>query len=54
MQHSSLVRTGTTSKWFATNPRPNPSVAGRNHALNRTRRARHFFVRSSVAARRLA
>ena len=25
MQLSSLVRTGTTSKWFATNPRPNPS-----------------------------
>ena len=24
-QLSSLVRTGTTSKWFATNPRPNPS-----------------------------
>ena len=23
MQLSSLVRTGTTSKWFATNPRPN-------------------------------
>ena len=22
MQLSSLVRTGTTSKWFATNPRP--------------------------------
>src|SRR5262245_3203524 len=27
MQLSSLVRTGTTSKWFATNPRPNPSIA---------------------------
>ena len=26
MQLSSLVRTGTTSKWFATNPRPNPYV----------------------------
>src|SRR5688500_18909603 len=26
MQLSSLVRTGTTSKWFATNPRPNPSA----------------------------
>src|SRR6476469_1358520 len=26
MQLSSLVRTGTTSKWFATNPRPNPSI----------------------------
>src|SRR4029077_19426521 len=23
-----LVRTGTTSKWFATNPRPNPSIEG--------------------------
>jgi hypothetical protein len=22
----SLVRTGTTSKWFATNPRPDPSI----------------------------
>ena len=29
MQLSSLVRTGTTSKWFATNPRPNSSVEGR-------------------------
>jgi hypothetical protein len=28
MQLSSLVRTGTTSKWFATNPRPNPSIEG--------------------------
>src|SRR5881398_2157764 len=28
MQRSSLVRTGTTSKWFATNPRPNPSIEG--------------------------
>ena len=27
-QLSSLVRTGTTSKWFATNPRPNPSIEG--------------------------
>ena len=27
MQLSSLVRTGTTSKWFATNPKPSPSVA---------------------------
>jgi len=26
MQLSSLVRTGTTSKWFATNPKPNPYV----------------------------
>ena len=26
MQLSSLVRTGTTSKWFATNPRRNPST----------------------------
>jgi hypothetical protein len=26
MQPLSLFRTGTTSKWFATNPRPNPSV----------------------------
>src|SRR5438309_2205679 len=26
MQLSSLVRTGTTSKWFATNPRPDPSL----------------------------
>src|SRR5258706_10855827 len=26
MQLSSLVRTGTTSKWFATNPRPDPSI----------------------------
>ncbi len=26
MQLSSLVRTGTTSKRFATNPRPNPSI----------------------------
>src|SRR5687767_10082625 len=26
MQLSSLVRTGTTSKWFATSPRPNPSI----------------------------
>jgi hypothetical protein len=26
MQLSSLVRTGTTSKWFATNPRPNQSM----------------------------
>jgi hypothetical protein len=23
-----LVRTGTTSKWFATNPRPNTSIEG--------------------------
>src|SRR4029077_18373268 len=23
-----IVRTGTTSKWFATNPRPNPSIEG--------------------------
>jgi hypothetical protein len=28
MQLSSLVRTGTTSKWFATNPIPNPSIKG--------------------------
>src|SRR5213082_2570543 len=28
MQLSSLVRTGTTSKWFATNPRPNRSIEG--------------------------
>jgi hypothetical protein len=28
MQLSSLGRTGTTSKWFATNPRPNPSIDG--------------------------
>src|SRR3546814_11616347 len=28
MQLSSLVRTGTTSKWFATNPRPDPSIEG--------------------------
>src|SRR3546814_750931 len=28
MQLSSLVRTGTTSKWFATNPRPDPSIKG--------------------------
>jgi hypothetical protein len=28
MQLSSLVRTGTTSKWFATNPTPNPSIEG--------------------------
>jgi Protein of unknown function (DUF3303) len=27
MQLSSLVRTGTTSKWFATNLRPNPFIA---------------------------
>ncbi len=26
MQLSSSVRTGTTSKWFATNPRPNKSM----------------------------
>src|SRR4026207_2207200 len=26
MQLSSLIRTGTTSKWFATNPRPNQSM----------------------------
>jgi hypothetical protein len=26
MQLSSLVRTGTTSKWFATNPRPNNAM----------------------------
>ena len=26
MQLLSSVRTGTTSKWFATNPRPNPSL----------------------------
>ena len=29
MQLSSLVRTGTTSKWFATNPRP-------DHAMQQT------------------
>ena len=28
MQLSSLVRMGTTSKWFATNPRPNSSIEG--------------------------
>src|SRR4249920_110799 len=28
MQLSSLVRTGTTSKWFATSPRPDPSIDG--------------------------
>ncbi len=28
MQLSSLVRTGTTPKWFATNPRSNPSIEG--------------------------
>lgn len=28
MQHSSLVRTGTTSKWFATNPRLDPAIEG--------------------------
>src|SRR3546814_13729775 len=28
MQLSSLVRTGTTSKWFVTNPRPDPSIEG--------------------------
>ena len=28
IQLSSLVRTGTTSKWLATNPRPNPSIEG--------------------------
>jgi hypothetical protein len=28
MQLSSLVRTGTTSKWFATNPRADPSLMG--------------------------
>ena len=27
MQLSSLVRTGTTLKWFATNPRPNPATS---------------------------
>jgi hypothetical protein len=32
MQLSSLVRTGTTSKWFATNPRPNPPSRGRPQA----------------------
>jgi hypothetical protein len=32
MQLSSLVRTGTTSKWFATNPRSNPSIEGRPQA----------------------
>ena len=29
MPLSSLVRTGITSKWFATNPRPNPSIERR-------------------------
>ena len=28
MQLSSSVRTGTTSKWFATNPRPDASIGG--------------------------
>ena len=38
MQLSSLVRTGTTSKWFATNPRPNPSIEGTstNYSCRRT------------------
>jgi hypothetical protein len=30
MQLSSSVRTGTTSKWFATNPRPNSNPESRN------------------------
>jgi hypothetical protein len=34
MQLSSLVRTGTTSKWFATNPRPNPSIEGTGQKNN--------------------
>ena len=33
MQLSSLVRMGTTSKWFATNPRPNPSVEESSEAF---------------------
>src|SRR5206468_2762457 len=37
MQLSSLVRTGTTSKWFATNPRPNHSIEGTCRLLHTQR-----------------
>jgi catechol 2,3-dioxygenase-like lactoylglutathione lyase family enzyme len=37
MQLSSLVRTATTSKWFATNSRPNPSIRTDAHGERRPR-----------------
>src|SRR5882762_7245335 len=50
MQLSSLVRTGTTSKWFATNPRPNPSIEGTSTsglrplaAAPHVKRRRHYM-----------
>ena len=50
MQLSSLVRTGTTSKWFATNPRPNPSLE--RTAARRTftfQIVRTVFIEASLA-----
>ena len=38
LQLSSLVRTGTTSKWFATNPRPTPSPLMSNVRRQRMRK----------------
>jgi hypothetical protein len=40
-RRSSLVRTGTTSKWFVTRPRPRPSV-------NRARRLMAFAWRGTA------
>jgi len=52
MQLSSSDRTGTTSKRFATNPRPDPSIGGRLQAGSPTRETRPELARSSSGSTR--